>query len=311
MMYTGSSAPRFPRQLFAIAAIALLASAPSGWNHKAVSDDREASKFVGAFSPEQARLYHDGLLHVLHLHQTPGRYTIREVVQGERARATARQRKRNPTQVGKPRTSSAAPDSGNPGGVLLFFLVVGGVITAVGFSSASKRKSHELLLAHNTAVMDDIKARATAGALAPIQVPINLAQDEQCFFEAACSYAVMANVDHGSTGVGVSIRVARGVRVGSYHRLPTPKDLRMVSEDGGTLFLTDKHLIFVGSTVSVSFTWSRVLKVTPFVDGVRYEISNHRPIQFRTGDIAASFMSAVLQDGLYVRPPKLTERNVT
>jgi hypothetical protein len=127
-------------------------------------------------------------------------------------------------------------------------------------------------------------------------VPVKLGDGEVCHYTSPCSYAVMENVNHGSTSVGVSFRVAKGVRVGSYQKLPPVRDMRMVHEATGDLYLTNKRLLFVDYTTSQSFNWPRTLQSTPFVDGVRYEVSNHRPVQFRTGNIGAALMSTAIEE---------------
>jgi hypothetical protein len=62
----------------------------TGWSHKAVSNESEASKIVGDFSTDDQALYHRGLLHVANRHEKLGTLTIGQVVDQERARAQQR-----------------------------------------------------------------------------------------------------------------------------------------------------------------------------------------------------------------------------
>lgn len=281
---------------FAVATwqFAVAASPADPWNHKAVSSLQEASKIVGGFSSMQTRLYETGLLHIQHQHQRPGQFTIGQVIREERAReikSASRSEARPAAPAGK------ADASGAIGFVIVIIVATGLVMFIASLSSRRALNQQAELQANNQAIHDDIANQLQSGGFPPLTVPISLQENERCVYTIPSFYAVMTSVDHGSTGIGLSFRVARGVRLGTYHRLPMPKDLRMVSEDFGDIYLTDKRVLFVGRTTSASFNWSRVLKSTPFVDGVRYDISNHRPVQFRTGNIAAGLMSAILQGG--------------
>jgi len=184
--------------------------------------------------------------------------------------------------------------------IALFVLIA--IISSKVSAAARKRRDAAV-----KAITDEILLELSTTGLKTVSAPINLADGEHCYFAGHCTFAIMQNVDTGSNSVGVSFRIAPGVRLGTSYRLPREKLVRMTKEDSGDLYLTNKHLIFVGSTTSQSFTWGRILKITPYFDGARYEISNHRPIQFRTGDARAAILSRVLIDGL----PKPQQANLT
>lgn len=249
-----------------------------------------------------------GLLHIGHQHQRPGQYTIRQVVQDERTREINRQRlthKATPDEPEQIHLSTADSIRGTAIGTLVIALFVLGAILSNKVSVAARKQRDEAV----KVIADDILAEISTTGLKTVPAPINLADGEHCYFAERCTFAMMQNVDTGSNSVGFSFRIAPGVRLGTSYRLPREKLLKMTKEDSGNLYLTNKHLIFVGSTTSQSFTWSRILKITPYFDGARYEISNHRPIQFRTGDARAAILSRVLIDGLpKPRQTSLTEQ---
>ncbi len=78
----------------AVLAAAIGTAAPAmaitGWDAKATASERAASAAVGGFDATQRVLYHQGLEHLYHTHQRIGSFTIRQVVNQERAREAAR-----------------------------------------------------------------------------------------------------------------------------------------------------------------------------------------------------------------------------
>lgn len=78
------------RVLLALGLIAFVGCGSKGWGTKATLNERAASDRVGGFSPNDARLYHIGVQHVINKHQRIGRFTIGQIVDEERSRETQR-----------------------------------------------------------------------------------------------------------------------------------------------------------------------------------------------------------------------------
>ncbi|MDB5072873.1 MAG: hypothetical protein JWM87_3984 [Candidatus Eremiobacteraeota bacterium] len=58
-----------------------------GWDHKAVTSERQAGKLIGGWPDNLTRKqYHQGLLHIRNEHQKIGSFTIGQVVDQERSR---------------------------------------------------------------------------------------------------------------------------------------------------------------------------------------------------------------------------------
>jgi hypothetical protein len=66
------------------------ATRQKGWNRKAVPTARMAAHEAGGFSNDEARAYSNGLAHIRNAHKTLGKYTIAQVVDEERQRASKR-----------------------------------------------------------------------------------------------------------------------------------------------------------------------------------------------------------------------------
>lgn len=122
----------------------------------------------------------------------------------------------------------------------------------------------------------------------------------------AARYAVPAQLirEHVETtrvggGGGVSFRVARGVYVrsgaGRSHQ-----ERRKVSrvDDTGTLVVTDRRIVFFGSSETLSVALTKVVHLEPFVDGVRVDIENKKPVVFVTSTRATSIVIDRARRGL-------------
>jgi len=104
-----------------------------------------------------------------------------------------------------------------------------------------------------------------------VNVDIALQKNETCYFTAISDFleykTITERVNYG--GVTARIKIAKGV----YYRAGSIKPQRITSErlvkiDSGKLYLTNKRLIFVGSTKNTSIRINRILSITPFSDGI-------------------------------------------
>jgi hypothetical protein len=88
----------------------LVGCGPSGWDHKATANVKEASALVGGFSDDDRRAYIAGLQRIRRLKQKAGQYTIGQVVDDGRTAAQARE---GPKQIRPEYDADGAYDQGH------------------------------------------------------------------------------------------------------------------------------------------------------------------------------------------------------
>lgn len=109
------------------------------------------------------------------------------------------------------------------------------------------------------------------GPLPEISCDINLLANEACHFTCAASWYEYRTVTHRVNygGPAVSIRLMKGVyyRAGSMRVQPVRSEqLQLI--DSGTLYLTNKRVIFVGSNKAKTIKYDKIMTLTPYSDGV-------------------------------------------
>lgn len=112
---------------------------------------------------------------------------------------------------------------------------------------------------------------AEYGQLPNIHVSLNLQKEEYCHFFVPCDWHEMRTVTKSIRygGPSVSFRIARGV----YYRTGRVSAERITEDqlkklDSGTLYITNKRLIFVGENKSTNIRIGRIMSFTPYKDGV-------------------------------------------
>lgn len=158
------------------------------------------------------------------------------------------------------------------------------------------------ILAHNLGVAlspDDQTAAAMAryallwrienGDLPVVAIPLNLQKGETCHFTASGTWNEIrkSTTTVGYHSQGVSIRIARGV----YYRVGGSRPRRVTTEglteiDSGTLYLTNKRVIFDGQRKNTSIRLSALLGFEVFADGLVLEKGTGRsPHLILSGDV--------------------------
>jgi hypothetical protein len=107
--------------------------------------------------------------------------------------------------------------------------------------------------------------------LSPITVDISLQKNEECYFTTSVRWHELRTetTRYNYGGPTASIKIMKGVyyRVGSVNVQPIKRDiLRQI--DLGTLYLTNKRIIFVGSKKNSNIRLDKVLFFTPYSDGI-------------------------------------------
>ncbi len=140
------------------------------------------------------------------------------------------------------------------------------------------------------------------GEIPTIDVNINLQKNESCYFASKIDWheqrTVTQRINYG--GPVARIRIAKGVyyRVGSISGHAVKKDEWKLI-DSGTIYLTNKRLIFVGQSKNTNIRLNRILGFTPYSDGVEIDKDTGRkPLLSFTQDIElfSMLLSRVLSD---------------
>lgn len=140
------------------------------------------------------------------------------------------------------------------------------------------------------------------GELPARQVDINLQKSEVCYYSTHADWlesrTVTQRINYG--GVGYRVKIMKGV----YYRAGSVKVQRITSEqllqiDSGSLYITNKRIIFVGSKKNANIQLSKVLSVTPYSDGVGIEKDSGKSPILRVStnsDLLAMTLGRVIND---------------
>lgn len=109
------------------------------------------------------------------------------------------------------------------------------------------------------------------GEIPEIGVQISLEKNEKCYFQTSCEWYEMRTVTKriNYSGTSASIKIMKGVR----YRVGTIKPQRITSEewkqiDSGTMYLTNKRIIFTGQSKNTNIKLPKILSFTPYSDGI-------------------------------------------
>lgn len=140
------------------------------------------------------------------------------------------------------------------------------------------------------------------GELPVKQVDINLQKSEVCYYSTYADWlenrTVTQRINYG--GVGYRIKIMKGV----YYRAGSVNVQRITSEqllqiDRGSLYVTNKRIIFVGSKKNTNIPLAKILSVVPYSDGVGIEKDSGRSPILRVStnaDLLAMTLGRVIND---------------
>jgi hypothetical protein len=104
-----------------------------------------------------------------------------------------------------------------------------------------------------------------------LRVDINLQMGEVCHFNTPCSWSEFrkARVSYGYSGPTMRVKIAQGIywRAGNLAVRPVSQDELTLIETG-TLYLTNKRLVFIGARKSTSIRLPKILDFEAYSDGV-------------------------------------------
>ena len=130
------------------------------------------------------------------------------------------------------------------------------------------------------------------GELPIANVPINLQKNEFCYYYTEAEWletrTITQRINYG--GPTARIRIIKGV----YYRAGSMSVQRITSEqqqviDSGTLYVTNKRIIFVGNKKNTNIPLGKILSVEPFSDGVGIEKDSGKSPALRVSDNADIF----------------------
>jgi hypothetical protein len=135
-------------------------------------------------------------------------------------------------------------------------------------------------------------------SLTPVECSINLTKDEQCFFQALAKWKQLKTVREykGYSGVAVSFRVAKGVRLYSGRSAPRyiqHEEMGLVSS--GRLYISNKRLVFSGEKKSTTTTYSKVIDIKEYSDGLEIIKAIGRPDYYLMTGLDTEFASITIR----------------
>lgn len=141
-------------------------------------------------------------------------------------------------------------------------------------------------------------ARWEAGHFPSVQTPFPLGRDEVCHYAASCRQIAWRTQKHlvGYHGFSQRIRLTKGssYRIGNVRPVYASEDVLKVTEEG-TLYLTNKRVLFRGMRSSKTIRWSSMLAIEPFEGAIQFERSTGAHILFQIRDVdEVTVMAAAL-----------------
>lgn len=132
----------------------------------------------------------------------------------------------------------------------------------------------------------------------PISVPIRLNKREECYHAASSVWAQLKVVrkHSGYVGASVGFRIAKGVTLRLGKAIPSvSKSEEIVDISSGTLYVTNKRLIFVGDKKSTNITFGRIISHEIYRDGIEIRKTSGRPDIFKLDSADVEFIDALFQ----------------
>lgn len=140
-------------------------------------------------------------------------------------------------------------------------------------------------------------ARIEEGDLPVLSPPIKLQRGETCHASFTCTHNEIRTrtTSHRYSGPTASIRIMKGVRwrLGQVAVQRVTRE-EMVQIDSGTLYVTNKRLLFDGAKKNTVINLSKILHFTVFSDGLKIEKDSGKD-QYFLGEGDLEVIGAVLE----------------
>ncbi len=137
--------------------------------------------------------------------------------------------------------------------------------------------------------------------LKPIEAPINLQKNENLYFTANIEWyeerTRTTTVSYG--GVSTKFRICKGVYLRGGSIAPTRNTeeyLKFI--DNGSVYLTNKRIIFMGQHGNKLIPYSKILAFTPFSDGIEIDKDTGKKPFFKIDDseLMGIYLARLLKD---------------
>ena len=139
------------------------------------------------------------------------------------------------------------------------------------------------------------------GAITPIASAISLQKNENAYYTAQVNwYEERTRTSRVSyAGVATSVRIAKGVYLRSGKFTPavySEEYLKLI--DTGSIFITNKRIIFVGEHANKSIPFSKIFGITTYANGIEIEKETGRKpfLECENAELSGLFMSRLLSD---------------
>jgi hypothetical protein len=169
-------------------------------------------------------------------------------------------------------------------------LVIPFVITLIVLQVSKNRAARHTIDPGEAALL---VAQASHDELAPIEVTNVVHGADELFYweQPAALWEVETHSQYVGGYSGVSVSIDRGVyaRTGGMRGHKESKE-SLDPIDTGTLYLSDRRLVFSGGRGVVEIPYKKIGAIVPFKDGARVDKINGKPLTFVTGDARMSIV---------------------
>ena len=137
--------------------------------------------------------------------------------------------------------------------------------------------------------------------LVPMQSPINIQKSENMYFSATIDWyeerTRTTTISYG--GIGAKFKICKGVylRAGSIAPIRNTEEyLKFI--DSGTIYFTNKRIIFMGEHGNKIIPFSKILSFTPYADGIEIDKETGKKPFFKYEDceLMGIYLARLLKD---------------
>jgi len=131
-----------------------------------------------------------------------------------------------------------------------------------------------------------------------ISVDINMKKGEECYHRCSSSWSQKKLIKErqGYTGLGVSMKIAKGLYLRTGRSMPIYKEYEgLLKVSDGELYITNKRLVFLGNIKSTNITFNRIINVESFSNGILLHKTSGNPDFFELDEAQAEYCSLVLE----------------
>lgn len=132
----------------------------------------------------------------------------------------------------------------------------------------------------------------------PINANLRLGRGEECYHTCEAIWAQVKKVrtHHGYVGASIGFRVAKGVTLRLGKAVPQITEHEELQDiDSGSLFITNKKIVFVGGRRSTNVTSGRIASTVLYSDAIEILKNSGKPDVFKLAKHDLEYVDALLQ----------------